>query len=145
MRQMAAGFAAGLALAAATIGGAPGGRTTVADDSTRVRVVRAAGLPALDGTRLHTTLVEVHYGPGGSSKPHSHPCPVVGYVVDGALRTQVQGEAEAVYHAGESFYEAPNGVHLVSANASATAPVTFLAWFVCDRETPLAVPAGAAR
>jgi hypothetical protein len=47
------------------------------------------------------------------------------------------GEPEAVLAAGESFYEAPNAVHLVSANASPDAPVKFLAYFTCDRDTPL--------
>jgi quercetin dioxygenase-like cupin family protein len=60
-------------------------------------------------------------------------------VIEGALRTQVKGEAAAVYNAGESFYEAPNGVHIISANASSKAPVKFLAYFVCDHETPLSV------
>src|SRR5678810_146419 len=72
-------------------------------------------LPQLDGTHLKATIVEVTYGPGASSPPHSHPCPVIGYVIEGALRTQVKGEAEAIYNAGQSFYEAPNGVHIVSA------------------------------
>jgi quercetin dioxygenase-like cupin family protein len=64
---------------------------------------------------------------------------VIGYVVTGAFRTQVQGEPEAVYQAGQSFYEAPNGVHLISANASDKEPVRFLATFTCDQETPLSV------
>ena len=53
------------------------------------------------------------------------------------LRTQVKGEPEAMYKAGESFYEAPNGVHVVSANASETEPATFIAYFVCDHNTTL--------
>src|SRR5271165_2879603 len=86
--------------------------------ATRVsRTVFSHHLPTLDGDHLEISLVEVAYGPGGSSAPHSHPCPVIGYVVEGAVRTQVKGEAEAVYRTGESFYEAPNGTHLVSANA----------------------------
>ena len=96
-------------------------------------------LPQLDGTQLKATIVEVTYGPGESSRPHSHPCPVIGYVIEGALRTQVKGEAEAIYKAGQSFYEAPNGVHMISANASDKAPVKFLAYFVCDHDTPLSV------
>jgi quercetin dioxygenase-like cupin family protein len=47
----------------------------------------------------------------------------------------------AVYHAGGAFYEAPNQVHQVSANASQTDSVRFLAYFTCDRDTPLSVPA----
>ena len=104
----------------------------------------AHDLPLLDGRHLKATIVEVRYGPGGSSPAHSHPCAVIGYVVEGELRNQVQGEPARVYHAGESFYEAPNGVHAVSANASQTDSVRFLAYFTCDRDGPLSVPPPAA-
>lgn len=106
----------------------------------QTRVAFSHTLPRLNGDHLKVTIVEVTYGPGESSPAHSHPCPVIGYVVKGALRTQVKGESEAVYKAGETFYEAPNGVHLVSANASDKVPVKFLAYFVCDHQTPLSVP-----
>jgi quercetin dioxygenase-like cupin family protein len=106
----------------------------------QVRAVISHALPRMDGERLRVKVVEVTYPPGGASRPHSHPCAVVGYVTEGALRTRVQGQPEAVYHAGESFYEAPNGVHAVSANASSVRPAKFLAYFVCDRETELSVP-----
>jgi quercetin dioxygenase-like cupin family protein len=103
----------------------------------RGRVALSHALPKLNGEHLKATVVEVHYGPGESSPPHSHPCAVIGYVVEGALRTQVKGEPEAIYKAGESFYEAPNGVHVVSANASQTEAATFIGYFVCDHDTPL--------
>jgi quercetin dioxygenase-like cupin family protein len=103
------------------------------------RMAFSHALPTMDGAHLNVKLVEVNYAPGASSPAHSHPCPVIGYVVEGALRFQVQGELEIIYKAGETFYEAPNGVHLVSANASTTAPAKLLAYFVCDHETPLSV------
>jgi quercetin dioxygenase-like cupin family protein len=104
-----------------------------------VRIAFSHALPRLDGSHLRAIMVEVTYGPGESSPPHSHPCAVIGYVIDGTLRTQIKGEAEAIYRAGESFYEAPNGIHQVSANASRKRPVKFVAYFVCDHETPLSV------
>jgi quercetin dioxygenase-like cupin family protein len=103
----------------------------------RARVAFFHALPKLDGNHLQATVVEVHYGPGESSSPHSHPCAVIGYVIGGTLRTQVKGEPEAIYKVGESFYEAPNGVHQVSANASQTESVDFIAYFVCDHDQPL--------
>jgi quercetin dioxygenase-like cupin family protein len=105
----------------------------------RSRVAYSHDLPRLTGDKLNVTIVEVNYGPGESSAPHSHPCPVIGYVLEGTLRTQVKGEPEAIYKAGESFYEAPNGVHMVSANASDKEPARFLAYFVCDQHEPLSV------
>jgi len=101
-------------------------------------------LPALDGAKLAVHVVEVSYPPAGASSPHSHPCPVIGYVIDGSIRTQVKGEREAVYKTGQSFYEAPNGVHQVSANASKTEGAKFLAIFVCDHDAPLSSPAAGA-
>jgi quercetin dioxygenase-like cupin family protein len=110
----------------------------------RARIALTEALPKMDGANLKATLVEVNYGPGESSAPHSHPCPVIGYVVTGTVRMQVKGGPEAVYKAGESFYEAANGVHAVSGNASATEPAKFVAFFVCDHQTPLSVAASAA-
>jgi quercetin dioxygenase-like cupin family protein len=104
------------------------------------RVAISQLLPPMNGDSLKITLVEVTYGPGASSPSHSHPCPVIGYVISGALRTRSAGEPEATYRAGESFYEKPNSVHLVSGNASMKDSVTFLAYFVCDRQATLSVP-----
>jgi quercetin dioxygenase-like cupin family protein len=105
----------------------------------RTRIVFSQPLPQLDATHLKVTTVEVTYPPGGSSSPHSHPCPVIGYVLRGAVRMQVKGGPVSVYRPGDSFYEAPNGVHLVSANASTKEPAVFLAYFICGHSGPLSV------
>ena len=110
----------------------------------RSRTAFAGKLPALDGRHLQATLLEVTYPPGGANPAHRHPCPVIGYVLEGAIRMQVQGQPERIVKPGETFIETPSDVHLVSANASADAPARFLAWFVCDRETRLSVPLAAA-
>jgi quercetin dioxygenase-like cupin family protein len=95
----------------------------------------------LNGEKLVVNVIEVTYGPGEASSPHSHPCPVIAYVAEGEIRSQVEGQPEAVYKAGDSFYEAPNGVHAVSANASPTKPAKLVAFFVCDHVAPLSAPA----
>jgi quercetin dioxygenase-like cupin family protein len=105
----------------------------------QVRTVFSQALPQLDASHLQVTTVEVTYPPGGSSTPHSHPCPVIGYVLKGSVRMQVKGGPVSTYLVGDSFYEAPNGIHLVSANASQTEPATFLAYFICDHSGPLSV------
>jgi len=110
-------------------------------------IAGAAGLLAREATaqastidRAHValphdsvTIVEVTYGPGGSSKPHHHACPVIAYVISGALRSKVGDGPDSTYTAGQTFYEPAGAEHRVSANASQTDPVTFLAFFVCDR------------
>lgn len=102
---------------------APSGETNTTTD----RVVLSRSLPPMVGKDLRISVLEVAYAPGAASHAHSHPCPVVAYVVSGAIRSQVKGEPEAVYGPGESFFEPANGVHLISANASRTAPAKFVA------------------
>jgi len=97
-------------------------------------------LPAMDGARLRAHVLEVSYKPGESSRPHSHPCATFGRVVEGELRMRVDAGPDTVYHAGDTFYEAPNSKHLVSANASQTNAARFVVFFVCDGEHPLSVP-----
>src|SRR4029079_18669141 len=64
-------------------------------------------VPPLDGTKLGMQVVEVSYEPGGWSASPQHPCPVVGYVLEGAVRMQLAGQPERVYTAGQTFTETP--------------------------------------
>ena len=87
--------------------------------------------------------VLVEYGPGGGSPAHTHPKSAFIYatVLEGAIRSSVNGSPEKVYQAGENFYEDPGSRHQVSANASDTEPARLLAVFVLDtEETELTTP-----
>ena len=89
-------------------------------------------------------MVTVEYPPGGASKPHRHDANVFVYVLSGTLRMQVDGQDAVTLKAGETFYENPNDVHRVSANASATEPVKFLVVMVKDKGKPSSRPADGA-
>jgi len=107
----------------------------------RSRIALSRTLPAMDGKEIRVKLVDVTYAPGGANASHSHPCPVVGYVLQGALRMRVNDAPEVIYRTGDTFYEGPGDIHRTSANASTTEPARFLAYFMCDREvTQLSVP-----
>jgi quercetin dioxygenase-like cupin family protein len=118
-----------------------GSATIVQDKTSRSKTAFTGKLPVLDGQHLTATLVEVTYPPGGANAAHRHPCPVIGYVLAGAVRMRLKGREEQVFRAGDTFFESPADVHAISANASQNEPARFLAYFVCDRETPLTVPA----
>lgn len=136
--RLAAGIAGSVCAAAAlTIGGSA---SMLQDKRSQAKTALTVKLPALDGQQLTATLMEVTYPPGGANPAHRHPCPVIGYVLAGAVRMQLKGREEQVFRAGETFFESPADVHAVSANASQDEPARFLAYFVCDRETPLTVP-----
>ncbi len=122
--------AAGLC-ALAAVGGYAGGATAhgKGEEVTPIFVQRLETVP---GKSL--TAMTVDYEPGGASRPHHHPkqAEVFVYVVSGAVRSKVNDGPEAVYHAGEFWYEPPGAAHGVSANASATEPARLLAVVVAD-------------
>jgi quercetin dioxygenase-like cupin family protein len=78
--------------------------------------------------------VTVSYLPGAKSDAHHHAKSafIMAYVISGAIRSQVEGEPARVYHAGETWSEAPGAHHTISENASATEPAELLAVFLVD-------------
>lgn len=80
----------------------------------------------------HFTATTVTYPAGGKSKPHHHDAFVFAYVLSGHVRSQVEGEAVHVFGPGESWTETPGAHHVVSENASATEPASFIAVLVSD-------------
>jgi quercetin dioxygenase-like cupin family protein len=84
------------------------------------------------GKSLET--VTVSYPPGAKSAAHHHAKSafIMAYVISGAIRSQVEGEPARVYHAGETWSEAPGAHHTISENASATEPAELLAVFLVD-------------
>ena len=89
-------------------------------------------IPNIPGKSLIALLVD--YAPGGASPAHAHAKSafIFGYVVSGAIETQVNDGPRRIVRAGESFYEPPGARHPVSRNASATVPAKLLAVFVVD-------------
>jgi quercetin dioxygenase-like cupin family protein len=94
----------------------------------------AQAIPNIPGKSLIAVVVD--YPPGGATAPHTHARSafIYGYVVSGAIESQVNNGPKRVYHAGESFYEDPGSRHPVSRNASATEPAKLLAVFVVDTD-----------
>jgi quercetin dioxygenase-like cupin family protein len=61
---------------------------------------------------------------------HRHPCAVVGYVADGAIVFQIEGEPENTLKCGDAFYEPVNVRVARFDNASETAPAKFIAFYL---------------
>jgi quercetin dioxygenase-like cupin family protein len=78
--------------------------------------------------------VVVDYPPGGKTPAHHHAKSafITGYVLSGAIRSQVDDGPVNVYRAGEHFTETPGALHRVSENANANEPAKLLAIFVVD-------------
>lgn len=113
----------------------------VAKPSSTVSLVYDHVLPNVPGKSLRGVLVT--YPPGGGSPSHTHARSAFIYatVLDGAVRSQINGGPVTTYQAGESFSESPGDHHQVSENASTTQPARLLAVFVVDTpETNLTIP-----
>lgn len=107
----------------------------------KVTLVYQHRLPDVPGKSVKGVLVE--YGPGGYSPSHRHAKSALIYatVLEGAVRSQVNGGEVRTYRAGENWTELPGDHHGVSANASASVPAKILAVFVVDdTDVDLTVP-----
>lgn len=60
----------------------------------------------------------VDFAPGEVSQPHRHNSDLFVYVLEGSVVTQVKGGRQMTVRAGETFYESPTDIHVVSRNAS---------------------------
>jgi quercetin dioxygenase-like cupin family protein len=87
------------------------------------------------------TMTTLDIPPGGGSLPHRHPTTHnFGYVLEGAYRIKLDDGPERVLSKGDTFYEAPNQLHAVSRNASATEPAKVLVVGVAEIGKPTTVP-----
>jgi quercetin dioxygenase-like cupin family protein len=64
------------------------------------------------------------------------------YVLEGAVKMQVQGSEPVTLGPGETFYEGPDDIHTVSANASQSRPARILVFIVKDKAAPISTPVG---
>ena len=81
-------------------------------------------------------MLTVTYPAGGASLPHRHDAQVFVYVVEGEVTMRVQGSPAVTLRAGQTFYEGPDDVHVVSANTSNAAPAKLLVLMIKDKSKP---------
>ena len=115
-------------------------------------VVAQQPLPATKATQVmkqaiaefpghEVTMTTLDIPPGGGSAPHRHPTTHnFGYVLEGSYRIKLGDGPERVLTKGDTFYEAPNQLHAVSRNASASEPAKVLVVGIAEIGKPTTVP-----
>jgi quercetin dioxygenase-like cupin family protein len=90
-----------------------------------------------EGASGMTVFVEWPPGDPGTP-PHRHSGPCFGYVIEGEVRFELEGEPERVVRAGETFWE-PGGdlIHYQDGNALPDAPTKFLVTMLCEPGKPM--------
>jgi quercetin dioxygenase-like cupin family protein len=107
---------------------------------TALTVLQEAEPPFIpEGAHAMTVLIE--YPPGDpGAPPHRHPGPAFGYVIEGEMLLELEGEPERVVRAGEAFWE-PGGdvIHYQDGNARDDTPLRFTVTMLCDPGKPMLV------
>ena len=68
---------------------------------------------------------------------HLHPCAVLGYIVEGTATYQIEGEAKQILPAGSAFHEPAGAIIANFGNASASEPMTFVAFYLLNGDQEL--------
>ncbi|MET9023278.1 cupin domain-containing protein [Actinopolymorpha sp. NPDC004070] len=87
----------------------------------------------------HAMTVVVAYPPGDpGAPPHRHSGPAFGYVLEGEMVFELEGEPERVVRAGETFWE-PGGdvIHYQDGNNRDDIPVRFVVTMLCEPGKPM--------
>ena len=105
---------------------------------TKVTPLLTKDLAGLAGKEA--TMLTVEYAPGATSSKHRHNANTFVYVLQGSIVMQVQGGAAVTLGPGQTFYESPDDIHVVSRNASDSKPAKFLVFFVKDKGASSLVP-----
>jgi quercetin dioxygenase-like cupin family protein len=82
-------------------------------------------------------LVEVNFAPGSSAREHRHPGFILGYVVDGQMRSAINHEPDQIVPAGGTFFEPQGALHTAFGSARADAPTRIVAFLVVPNGSPL--------
>ncbi|MCX7306358.1 MAG: cupin domain-containing protein [Hyphomicrobiales bacterium] len=102
--------------------------------------IKRTPLQAIDfpgGYRTVTGLAEI--APGGASGPHTHPGIETGYVLEGEVLMQVEGQPDRTLKPGDSYLIPAGAKHDVKSVGSVAARAFSV--FVVDKAAPLASPA----
>jgi quercetin dioxygenase-like cupin family protein len=99
----------------------------------KVEIQRKSLLTASLGATAPVERVEIQQidlPPGQTVGLHRHPCPVVGYVVAGAINYQIEGRSNQRLQAGDAFFEPMDARVAHFDNASSSSAATFIAFYL---------------
>jgi quercetin dioxygenase-like cupin family protein len=86
------------------------------------------------------SMIRVEYPPGGSSPVHTHHAQALVYALEGWVLMQVRGGPAVTFSPGQTWYEGPDDLHVVSRNASSSAPAKYVVFMVKEKDAPFLTP-----
>ena len=76
------------------------------------------------------------YPPGTSNPPHRHDAHVFVHLLEGQLVVQVKGAEPVTLNPGDTYYESPDDIHVMSRNPSDRVPAKALIFMVKKINAP---------
>src|SRR6516162_4807361 len=107
---------------------------TATAQQAKVTSLMSKDLPEKPGKEV--VMITFEHAPGESSPIHRHNAHAFVYVMEGSVVMQVKGGKEVTLTAGQTFYEAPDDIHVVDRNASSTKPAKFLVVLIKEKGAP---------
>jgi len=90
------------------------------------------------GSTTHEAVMGIaEIAPGAAAGKHRHPGIEIGYVLEGSVTLEHEGEAPRMLKAGDSFN---NGAGVHNAKNTGTTPVKILAVYLVEKGKPMAEP-----
>jgi quercetin dioxygenase-like cupin family protein len=124
-------------LAAVVIALALAGGAAIAQQAGFTRIA-LQDQPLSDPAR-HAVQARAEFAPGVAAGRHTHPGEELGYVLEGELLLEIDGQPPRTVKAGESFFVPAGLVHDGRNTGSGTAKV--LATYIVEKGKPVATPA----
>ncbi|MEW2504751.1 MULTISPECIES: cupin domain-containing protein [unclassified Amycolatopsis] len=128
--------AAGGTSTAPTAGSAAAGSVAATRPTDKFTPLLQQALPDVPGKTFTSAVVD--FPPDGKGVPHRHGAAFIyAYVLEGVIRSQLEGQPMQTYHQGQGWVEPPGSHHVLAENTSATQPAKLLTVSVSDTGDPL--------
>jgi quercetin dioxygenase-like cupin family protein len=79
-------------------------------------------------------MARIELAPGQAAGLHRHPCDVVGYIVSGTIRLQIEGQPEQRLRTGDAFHEPKDTLIPHFDNASRDELAVFIAAYLLPED-----------
>lgn len=103
-----------------------------------VKTLMSQDLSGVPGREV--SMITVDYPPGASTPAHTHNAQALVYVLEGSIVMQAKAKEPVTLTKGQTWSEGPDDVHVVSRNASTSAPARYLVFMVKDKGAPILTP-----
>ena len=103
-----------------------------------VKTLMTQDLSGVPGREV--SMITVDYPPGASTPAHTHHAQALVYVLEGSIVMQAKCKEPVTLTKGQTWSEGPDDVHVISRNASTSAPARYLVFMVKDKGAPILTP-----